>query len=84
MFHVRKGMSFTAFTEMVRYVIGGDPRQLLVMFDLVNEHLYSKFYNKMSGTSLSQWLPRYVHRCRRLIHNALSDGAIHEREHIDG
>ena len=80
-FHIRKGIPFT---EMARHVFGGDPRHFSVMFDLVSEHLYSKFQNKFAATSLSQWLPRYVHRCRRLIHNTLSDGAIHERQHING
>ena len=81
LFHVRKGM---AFTEMARHVFGGDPRRFSAIFDLVNEHLYMKFYNKIAGTSLSQWLPRYVHRCRRLVHSALSDGAIHETQYVDG
>ena len=54
------------------------------MFDLVNKHLHTKFYDKTAGTSLSQWLPRYVHRCWRLVHSALSDGAIHETKYIDG
>jgi hypothetical protein len=81
LFHLRKGM---VFTEMARHVFGGDPRNFSEMFDMVNEHLYMNFYNKIAGTSLSQWLPRYVHRCRRLIHSALSDGAIHETQYVNG
>ena len=54
------------------------------MFDLVNDHLYYTFYNKISGTSLKMWLPRHVHHYRRLIHNALSDHAIFQADVVNG
>ena len=54
------------------------------MFDLMVDHLYMTFYNKISGTSLEQWIPRYLDRCRRLIHATLSDSAIYETEYVDG
>jgi hypothetical protein len=81
LFHLMKG---TPFTEMARHVFGGDPRYMSSMFDLVINHLYFMFYNKISGTSLDQWLPRYLTRCRSLIHNALADGAIFETEYLNG
>jgi len=48
------------------------------------DHLYYTFYNKISGTSLSQWIPTHLHRCWWLIFNAISDGGILETEHING
>ena len=81
MYHLTKG---APFTEMARNVFGGDPRAMSPMFEMMIEHLYSAFYNKISGTSLDQWLPRYVHRCRGLIHDALSDTAIFEEEYFNG
>ena len=71
---------------MARHVFGGDPRYFSTMFDLVNENLYTKIYNKMVGASVLrwQWLPCYVHRCRHLIHTALLDGAMHETQYVDG
>ena len=69
---------------MARNTVGGDPRCLSKMMDEMIEHLYLTFYNKISGTSLDQWIPRYLDRCRELIHNAISDGAIWETEYING
>lgn len=51
---------------------------LTLMFNLMINHLYITFYNKMSGTSLDQWIPTHLNACRRLIHDALSDGALEE------
>ena len=81
LFHMIKG---TPFTEMARHTFGGDPRYLSNMFELMIDHLYMTFYNKISGTSLGQWIPRYLNRCRELIHGALSDGALHETEYVNG
>ena len=79
--HLRKGLPYTT---MATEIFGGDPRHYTNMFELVNHHLYYTFYNKISGTSLSQWLPQHVHRCRRLVHNALSDHSIFEAELVNG
>ena len=73
LFHMIKGLPFT---EMARQIFGGDPRHLSLMFDLMVKHLYITFYHKISGTSMDQWIPTYLHRCRRLIYNSLSDGAL--------
>ena len=81
LYHLTKG---SPFTDMARNVFGGDPRSMSPMFEMMIEHLYSQFYNKISGTSLDQWLPLYVHRCRTLIHGALSDTAIFEEEYLNG
>jgi hypothetical protein len=77
-------MKGSPFTEMARHVFGGDPRYMSSMFELMVNHLYLSFYNKISGSSLDQWLPRYLDRCRQLIYNALGDGAIFETEYFDG
>jgi len=66
------------------YFGGGGPRDFSNMFDVMVHHLYYTCYNKISGISLSQCIPSYVHRCRELIHNALSDGAIWEVEYLNG
>ena len=81
LYHIVKGVPFT---EMARHTFGGDPRYFSQMFDEMVNHLYFTFYNKISGTSLEQWIPSCLDRCRRLIYDALSDGAIWEREYIDG
>lgn len=81
LYHVIKG---APFTEMARFVFGGDPRHYSTMFQLLVDHLYMTFYNKISGTSLEQWIPRYIDECRLLIHNALSTGALHEVVYMDG
>jgi hypothetical protein len=65
-------------------ILGGDARQYSDMFDLVNDHIYYTFYNKISGTCFSQWLPEHVHRCRELVHNALADHAIFSTEFVNG
>lgn len=79
--HIIKGVPFT---EMSRHTFGGDPRPFSKMCELMIDHLYILFYNKISGTSLEQWIPRYLNTCRSLIHNALGDGAIFEEQYVDG
>lgn len=79
--HLMKG---NPFTEMARHTFGGDPRHLSKMFDSMNNHLYNLFYNKISGTSLCQWIPSQIHMCRQLIYDALSDGAIEESIYENG
>lgn len=81
LFHMMKGVPFT---EMSRHTFGGDPRDFSKMCDLMIGHLYYTFYNKISGCSLEQWIPRYLHTCRSLIYNALGDGAIFEEQYVDG
>ena len=79
--HLNKGWPFT---HMARGWFGGDPRRYTEMFDAMVDHLYITFYNKISGTSLSQWIPRYLGTCRQLVYHALSDGAIWETTYVDG
>ena len=81
LFHLIKG---TTYTEMARHTFGGDPRTFSRMFDVMVDHLYFKFYNKISGISLDQWIPRYLETCRSLIHNSLANGALYEREYENG
>ena len=77
LFHLIKGMPYT---EMARDTFGGDPRQFSNMFGLMVDHLYFKFYNKISGTSLDRWIPRYLDRYRSLIHSSPGNGALYEQE----
>jgi hypothetical protein len=81
LFHMIKG---TPFTEMARHTFGGDPRCLSRMYQVMIDHLYLTFYNKISGTSMDQWIPLHLNSCRRLIYDALADGAIEEVEFHNG
>ena len=81
LYYITKGVPFT---EMARHTFGGDPRYFSQMFDEMVNHLYFTFYNKISGNSLDQWIPQYVDRCRRLIHDALSSSALFETTYVDG
>ena len=81
LFHLVKGRPYT---EMARHTFGGDPRRFSTMFNLMVDHLYFTFYNKISGTSMDQWVPRYLERCRMLIYTALGNSALYEREYVDG
>ena len=81
LYHMVKG---TPFTDMARSKFGGDPRYMTNMFNLTIEHLYFTFYNKISGTSLSQWLPTHTNLFRTLIHNALSDTLVEEEHIVEG
>ena len=46
--------------------------------------MYYTFYNKISGRSLDQWLPRYLDTCRHLIYNALIETASRETNYVNG
>ena len=81
MYHMIKADPFTA---MAKNIFGGDPRDYSKMCEMMIEHLYTNFYNKISGDSLAQWLPAHLDRCRSLIHNALANGAIWERQVVNG
>jgi hypothetical protein len=69
---------------MARFVFGGDPHHLSEMNDLFIAYSYDNFFNKISGTSLNQWLPDKLDLCRKLILNSVSDGAIEKIEFEDG
>ena len=81
MYHMNQG---TPFTSMARHTFEGDPWRLSPMFETMVDHIYFTFYNKILDTSLDEWIPRYVHRCREIGHDTLSDGAMFERQYIDG
>jgi hypothetical protein len=81
LYHVIKG---SHFTEMARFVFGGDPRRLSEANMLFVNHGYTTFYNKISGTSLEQWIPSELDFCRRLIYDDLMSGAIKEVTFEDG
>jgi hypothetical protein len=42
------------------------------------------FFNKISGTSLEQWIPSHLDLCRQLIYNTLASRGIEEIEFEDG
>ena len=69
---------------MARHTFGGDPREMSKIFDLMVDHLYVTFYNKISGTSLGQWIPEHLDRCRHIIYGAISDSAIAETQYVNG
>ena len=77
LYHMTKG---APFTEMACFVFGGDPRRLSEINDEFISYAYNKFYNKISGTSLSQWLPDKLDLCRCLIFSSILSGAIKEIE----
>jgi hypothetical protein len=81
LYHITKG---TPFTEMARFVFGGDPRRLSEMNDMFIHYAYNTFYNKISGTSLNQWLPDKLDICRELIFNSVTTGAIEEIQFEEG
>lgn len=81
LYHLTQG---APFVTMANDYFGGDPRYLSLMFEVMIDHLYITFYNKISGTSLSQWIPEHVDLCRALIHGRLSDGALEETVLRDG
>ena len=64
LYHAIKG---SPFTEMARFVFGGDPHRLSEANTLFINHGYNTFFNKISGTSLEQWMPRDLDLCRELI-----------------
>jgi hypothetical protein len=69
---------------MACFVFGGDPRRLSEMNDLFITYSYNTFFDKISGTSLNQWLPDKLDLCHELILNSVSDGAVKEIEFEDG
>lgn len=82
LYHLKKG---TPFTDMAMQVFGGNPRHFSYMFYAMNDHLYFTFYHKISGTSLSQWLPNEVDNFRGLIFDRISNTVVREtRRNEDG
>jgi len=81
LYHVIKG---SPFTEMACFIFGGDPRRLSEANILFINHGYNTFFNKISGTSMEQWLPRDLDLCRQLIYVDLMSGAIEEVTFEDG
>ncbi len=61
--------------------------EILADFQIKEEFIsytYSKFYNKISETSLSQWIPNKLDLHRDLICSSGLRGAIEEIELADG
>ncbi len=55
------------FTEMAHFVFGGDPCHLSEINNVFISYAYNSFFDKISGNSLSQWLPDKLDLCRELI-----------------
>ncbi len=68
------------FAKMAHFVFGGDPCLLSEMNNEFISYTYNKFYNKISSTSLNQWLPDKLDLCLELIIHSVSSGAIKEVE----
>ena len=66
------------FTEMARFIFGGDPCRLSEANILFIDHGYNTFFNKILGTSMEQCLPRDLDLCLQLIYDDLMSGAIKE------
>jgi hypothetical protein len=81
LYHLTKG---SPFFEMAHFVFGGDSRHLSEMNDLFIAYSYNTFFNKISGTSLNQWLPDKLDLCQELIFNSVTTGAIKEIQFEDG
>lgn len=74
LYHIRTG---TAYTRMANTVFGGDPRKITWYIREILDHLHDTFYHKISGDSMSQWLPLIDDFCEA-IHNKLLDGIVRE------
>ncbi len=81
LYHMTKGVPFT---KMAHFAFGGDPPRLSEISEEFISYAYNKFYDKISGTSLSQWIPNKLDLCRELICSIVSRGAIEEIELADG
>jgi hypothetical protein len=81
LYHLTKG---TPFTEMARFIFGGDCCHLSEMNSIFISYGYYEFYNKTLGSSMDQWIPCSLHTCCQLIYDALSSDAIEEVEFSDG
>ena len=73
-----------AFTKMACFVFGQDPHRLTELHEEFISYAYKKFYNKISRTSLSQWIPNKLDLSRDLILSSVSSGSIKEIELVDG
>jgi hypothetical protein len=78
LYHMRTGDTFLK----MRFMFGGDPRRFTYMVRWVADHLYTTFYNKISGKSLNQWLPK-IDEFRRAIHWRFTHGAVLEEVQYD-
>ncbi len=58
LYHLTKGVPFT---EMARFIFGGDPCCLSEMNILFINHGYTTFYNEISGNSMNQWIPHSLY-----------------------
>jgi hypothetical protein len=66
------------FTRMSINSFGGDPRKFTYYIRDFVDHLYSHFYHKISGDSMSIWTPQ-IHEFRHAIWNKLQDGVVNVR-----
>jgi hypothetical protein len=75
LYHMTKGVPFT---KMAHFVFDGDPRRLSEINKKFISYAYNKFYNKISGTSLSQWILDKLDLYHEMICSIVSRGAIEE------
>ena len=57
--------------RMSKNYFGGDPRRFTYSIRLMNNHLYDKFYHKVSGDSMRLWVP-YINSFRFAIWEKLN------------
>ena len=75
LYHLRNGQPFTQLSEEK---FGGDPRLYTYYVREFVNHVYNKFYHKLSGDSMRQWLP-WIDSFREAIWNILLDGVVNVR-----
>jgi hypothetical protein len=68
---------------MACFAFGGNPHRLLEMNNLLIHHAYNNFYNKISRTSLNQWLLDKLDVSQELNFNFVTNGAIKEIQFED-
>lgn len=63
------------YVHISKYIMGGNPRRYSEIMNIIVDHLYNNFFHKISGQSLSIYLPEKVHLFRKAIWNKLRRGA---------
>ena len=59
--------------QLSLYHFEGDPRRFTYAIRAVSKHIHNKFYHKISGQSLRQWIP-YIHQFREAIWKNIDSG----------
>ena len=74
--HLRTG---TSFTLMAAHIFGGDPRVFTHYVRAIVNHLYSLFYHKITGDSMSLWIDE-IDEFREATWDKMLSGMVNERD----